>query len=64
MIKIEELKRLVKKYPQYCTDPDAIIKWAVHCSNGDNKLLDGKLEQLRSIDNFDFYKRYKMSNLV
>ena len=44
MLKIEELKRLVSKYSQYCTNPDGIIKLAIHCSiNGDNKLLDGKL---------------------
>ncbi|MFZ0513592.1 MAG: hypothetical protein WAM14_18440, partial [Candidatus Nitrosopolaris sp.] len=27
ILKIEELKRLVGKYPQYLTDPDPIIKW-------------------------------------
>jgi hypothetical protein len=50
--KLEELKRLVYKYPQYHNyDPDAIVNWASYCSsNGDNKFLDDKLEQLRSID--------------
>ncbi len=27
-LKIEELKRLVNKYPQYSRNPDGIIKWA------------------------------------
>ncbi|MGC2685465.1 MAG: hypothetical protein WA323_26720 [Candidatus Nitrosopolaris sp.] len=32
-------------------DPDEIVKWAIYySSNGDNKFLDEKLEQLRSID--------------
>jgi hypothetical protein len=51
ILKIEELKRLVNKYPQYCTNPDGIIKLAIYNSiDGDNKLLDDKLEQLRTID--------------
>jgi hypothetical protein len=50
-LKIEELKMLVHKYPQYHTNPHGIITWAIHSSiNGDNKFLDEKLEQLRSID--------------
>jgi hypothetical protein len=51
-LKIEELKRLVYKYPQYHNnDPDVIIQWAIHSSlNGDNTFLNDKLEQLRSID--------------
>jgi hypothetical protein len=53
-LKIEELKRLVNKYTQYHSNPDGIIKWAVQCAiNGDNRFLDEKSEQLRSIDNFD-----------
>lgn len=49
--KIQELNRLINKYPKYHTNPDGIIRWAVHCSvNGDNKILDEKLEQLRSFD--------------
>jgi hypothetical protein len=51
ILKIEELKRLVSKYPRYHTNPDEIVKWAVHQSiNGDNKLLDDKLAQLRMIE--------------
>jgi hypothetical protein len=50
--KIDELKRLVHKYPQYQdNDPNVIVEWANYCSmNGDNKFLDDKLEQLRRID--------------
>ncbi|MFZ0511751.1 MAG: hypothetical protein WAM14_09110 [Candidatus Nitrosopolaris sp.] len=56
VLKIEELKRLVLRYPQYHTNHDEIIKWAIFCSaNGDNKFLDEKLEQLRSIDGFRKY---------
>ncbi|MFZ0512523.1 MAG: hypothetical protein WAM14_13025, partial [Candidatus Nitrosopolaris sp.] len=51
ILKIEELKRLVSKYSQYCTNPDGVIKWAIHCSiNGDSKFLDEKLAQLRMIN--------------
>jgi hypothetical protein len=47
--KIQELKRLVKKYPQYC--PDGLLQWIIiSCNNGDNQLLEEKLEQLRTID--------------
>ena len=47
--KIQELKRLVNKYPQYC--PDGLLQWIIiSCINGDNQLLDDKLEQLRTID--------------
>ena len=58
-LKIEELKRLANKYPQYCTNIYAIIKLALYYAtiNGDNKFLDENLEQLRSIDSFGFYKR-------
>jgi hypothetical protein len=51
-LKIEELKKLVYKYPQHHNnDPDEIVKWAIYCSsNGDNKFLDDMLEQLRTID--------------
>lgn len=46
---IQELQRLVKKYPQYC--PDHLLQWIIiSCDNGDNQLLDDKLEQLRTID--------------
>ena len=38
IVKIGELRRLLYKYPQYFTNPDGIIKWAVYCSsNGDDR---------------------------
>ncbi len=47
--KIQELKRLVNKYPQYC--PDGLLQWIIiSCINGDNQLLDDKLKQLCTID--------------
>ena len=52
--KIHELQRLVKKYPQYC--PDHLLQWIIiSCVNGDNQLLEEKLEQLRSIDSLSRY---------
>jgi hypothetical protein len=50
--KIQELKALLSKYSQYQNnDPDEIVRLAVfYCFNGDNTLLDGKLEQLRSME--------------
>jgi hypothetical protein len=57
-LKIEELKRLVYKYPQYHINPDAVIKWAIYCCNdGDNTFLDEKLEQLRMFDSAMGYTR-------
>ena len=54
--KIQELKTLMNKYPKYHTNPDDIIRWAIYNSiNGDNTLLDDKLEQLRSIDSLAKY---------
>ena len=55
--KIDELRRLVHKYPQYQdNDPNVIVEWANYCSmNGDNKFLDDKLEQLRTIDSLAKY---------
>jgi hypothetical protein len=51
ILKIEELKRLMYKYPQYHINPDDIIRLAIFYSiNGDNMLLDGKLQQLRIMD--------------
>jgi hypothetical protein len=39
----------INKYPQYC--PDGLLQWIIiSCVNGDNQLLDDKLEQLRTID--------------
>ena len=50
-LKIHELKRLMNKYPQYHENPDGIIRLAIYNSiNGDNTLLDDKLEQLRNLD--------------
>jgi len=47
--KIQDLQRLVKKYPQYC--PDHLLQWIIiSYTNGDNQLLEEKLEQLRAID--------------
>jgi hypothetical protein len=54
--KIEELKRLMDKYPRYHTNSDGIIRLAIYNSiNGDDTLLDNKLEQLRSIDGLAKY---------
>ncbi len=54
-LKIQELKRLVYKYPIF-SNPDVIIKCVTDFSiiNGDNTFLDEKLEQLRR---FDLYNR-------
>ncbi|MGA8081526.1 MAG: hypothetical protein WB988_06665, partial [Candidatus Nitrosopolaris sp.] len=50
IIKIQELKRLLYKYPIF-SNPDGIIKCIIHFStNGDNTILDEKLEQLRTLD--------------
>jgi hypothetical protein len=56
--KLEELKRLAYKYPQYHNyNPDAIVKWASYCSsNRDNKFLDAKLEQLTRLDSYKMTK--------
>jgi hypothetical protein len=44
----------VKKYPQYC--PDHLLQWIIiSCTNGDNQLLEEKLEQLRTIDRLAKY---------
>jgi hypothetical protein len=52
--KIDELTRLANKYPQFHTNPNGIIRWAINGAvKGDNQFLDKKLEQLRTID---FYK--------
>ena len=49
IIRIDELKRLANKYPQYC--PEGLMQWAIFCCNdGDNKILDDKLDQLCTID--------------
>jgi hypothetical protein len=47
---IQELKRLVYKYPQCHSNPDGVIKRVTYFSiNGDNRILDEKLEQLRRV---------------
>ena len=49
--KIQELKLLMNRYSYYHTNPDEIIKLAIFNSiNGDDALLDSKLEQIRSMD--------------
>jgi hypothetical protein len=49
--KIQELKRLMYKYPQCHSNPDVVIKCVTHLSiNGDNTLLDEWLESFRTID--------------
>jgi hypothetical protein len=46
----------MSKRPQYHENPDGIIRLAVYNSvNGDNTLLDDKLEQLRTIDSLAKY---------
>ena len=56
ILKIQELKRLVYRYPQYHSNPDGVIKCVTYFSiNGDNTILDEKLEQLRSIDAISKY---------
>jgi hypothetical protein len=55
--KIDQIKRLAYKYPQYHNNhPDEIVKWAIYCSsNRDNKFLDDMLQQLRTIDSLAKY---------
>ena len=49
--KIDELTRLMNKYPQFHTNLNGIIRWAINGAvKGDNQFLDEKLEQLRIID--------------
>jgi hypothetical protein len=39
IVKIDELRRLMDKYPQYQMNPDGIIQWAIHTSiNVSNRL--------------------------
>ena len=55
ILKIQELKRLVYRYPIH-SNPDAVIKCVTYFSiNDDNTILDEKLEQLRSIDSISKY---------
>jgi hypothetical protein len=51
VLKIQELKRLLYRYPQCYSNPDVVLKCAAFYSvNGDNSLLDEWLERLRMID--------------
>ncbi|MGC1931022.1 MAG: hypothetical protein WA667_18790 [Candidatus Nitrosopolaris sp.] len=53
ILKIQELKRLMYKYPQYHSNPDAFVKCATFYSiNGNSTLLDEWLERFRIIGNF------------
>ena len=55
ILKVGEFKRLINKYSLYCTNPDRILELAIFNSiNGDDTLLDNKLEQLRTIDTVDW----------
>ena len=54
-LKIQEFKRLIYKYSQYHRNPGAVINCIVYyCNNGDNTLLDEKLEQLRTFDSMGY----------
>jgi hypothetical protein len=56
IVKIDELRRLMNKYPKYHMNPGGIIQWAIHsCLNGDNTFLEDKLDQLRTIDSLAKY---------
>jgi hypothetical protein len=58
ILKIEELKRLIYRYSQCHRNPGAVINCIIYyCNNGDNILLDEKLEQLRMIDSVMGYPR-------
>ena len=44
-LKIQELKRLIYRYSQYHHNPGAVINCIIYyCNNGDNTLLDEKLD--------------------
>jgi hypothetical protein len=56
IVKIQEIKRLMYKNPNYCANLDGAIKLAIYNSiNGDNTLVDQMLEQLRTIDSLAKY---------
>jgi hypothetical protein len=49
----------MNKYSHYHTNPDEIIKLAIFNSIiGDDTLIDGKLQQLRRLDTYNFKKGY------
>jgi hypothetical protein len=51
ILKIQELKRLIRRYPQYHHNPGGVITCVIHFYNdGDNSILVEKLEQLRTLD--------------
>jgi hypothetical protein len=52
MLKIQELRSLLRSYPHFCPDVDAFIRSIIYfCNNGDRSFLDEKLEELRMINN-------------
>jgi len=56
ILKIQELKRLIYRYSQYHRNPGAVINCIIYyCNDGDNTLLDEKLDQLRTIDAIGTY---------
>jgi hypothetical protein len=58
ILKIQELKKLVYRYPQYHPNPAAVITCVIHfCNDGNNSILDEKLEQLRMVDSAMGYTR-------
>jgi len=58
ILKIKELKKLVYRYHQYHPNPAAVITCVIHfCNDGDNTILDEKLEQLRTFDRAMEYTR-------
>ena len=54
-LKTAELKRLICRYSQYHRNPGAVVNCIVYyCNNGDNTLLEEKLEQLRTFDSMGY----------
>ena len=47
----------MNRYPQYHQNSDAIIWWAINgATNGNNKFLDAKLEQLSRLDSYNTWQ--------
>jgi alpha-tubulin suppressor-like RCC1 family protein len=64
ILKIQELKKLIYRYSQYHHNPAAVLSCIVYyCNNGDNTLLDEKLEQLRTFDSAMGYTRMQKSTV-